>query len=326
MFPFQEAKIMGAKGEQVVLGLKLGGRAVRLVQLRHLDDGFLLLKCGSERLPLDLGLESLMDQDGRSRIVDAISSVLESYRIETKTVATSIDSKFAIVKRVPLEEGLKKEEELRSYIYWQAGQYILAPVEEYVVDFQLMSPDKGEAILVAARKEVIDGYVQVLEAVGLDPVVIDVDCFAIHNAFELNYRPGAGQVVAVVNVEPNLNDIVVLRAGEFYFQESFAGQQVNAEGASYDLLCAVISRRLKGAFSTLEPEKEGYDKIFLSGHGALDSRLAQYLGLQHGSPIETANPFLRVRVDPSLAEQKDFSKEASKYMISLGLAIRREEK
>lgn len=327
---------MNAKGNQSVLGLKFGNRSVRFVDLCHLDDGYQLISCGEGELFQDLNIEGLMNLGERYKMADAITSVLESHQVETRSVVTSIDTQLAIVKRVPLEEQLRGEE-LRDYIQWQAGQYIIAPLDEYVVDFQHVDPEEREAILVAARRAVVNSYAEVLEAAGLIPIVVDVDCFAIYNALEFNYYSWGEGAVAVVNVEPHLNDIVILRSGKFWLQESFGRQHVvdqagstsspssSSSEVSFELSCAVISRKLREALSALEAEggKGVYNKIFLSGSEALDSRLAQYLSFQHGSPVETVDPFLKVRVDPALVGREGFSKEAPKYLICLGLAIRK---
>ena len=104
-----------AEAKRQVLGLKLIDRFVRFVDLHPLDNGYQLLNYGEGELFQPVTMDILMDEGERYKVADAIASVLETTGVETRQVVTAIDSQLAIVRRVPLEEGLM-EEELSDYM------------------------------------------------------------------------------------------------------------------------------------------------------------------------------------------------------------------
>jgi type IV pilus assembly protein PilM len=85
------------------------------------------------------------------------------------------------------------EAELDESIYWEAEQYIPFDIQDVNLDYQILDAGTGrskgtmEVLLVAAKKEKIADYTGVIAQAGRTPVVVDVDAFALQNAYELNY-------------------------------------------------------------------------------------------------------------------------------------------
>jgi len=108
-------------------------------------------------------------------------------------------------------------EELEDQIQWEAEQYIPFDVNEVNLDFQILDANEDEGqmdvLLVAAKKDLIDDYVQVITEAGLNPVAIDVAGFAVQNAYELNYDPEPDAVTALVNIGGQVVNINVIRNG-----------------------------------------------------------------------------------------------------------------
>ena len=124
-----------------------------------------------------------------SAITEAIREAIDNGKIKTKNVAAAVSGHSVIVKKVSLPA--MSREELDEQIRWEAEQYIPFDVNEVNLDFQILGGgnDEGqmEVLLVAAKKDLIDDYVQVIHEAGLVPVAIDVAAFAVENAFEANY-------------------------------------------------------------------------------------------------------------------------------------------
>jgi len=155
------------------------------------------------------------------------------------------------VKRVNLPQ--MSREELEDQIQWEAEQYIPFDVNEVNLDFQILDSNEEEGqmdvLLVAAKKDLIDDYVQVISEAGLNPVAIDVAGFAIQNAYEANYEQDPEAVVALVNIGAQVVNINVLRNGIPAFT-----RDIMTGGAQYT---EEIQKALSVSFDEAERIKKG---------------------------------------------------------------------
>src|SRR5204863_521289 len=94
--------------------------------------------------------------------------------------------------------------------------------------------------------EIINSYTEAIAAAELEPVVVDVDYFALENMFELNYDPPAGQPVALVNVGARYSSINILKEG----RSTFTGD-VPVGGAEYNDALARPPRGAAGRWRRL---------------------------------------------------------------------------
>ena len=108
-------------------------------------------------------------------------------------------------------------EELSQNIEVEAEQFIPFDISEVNVDFQILgqkdeSDEQMEVILVAAKKEVIDQYMYLLVESGLKPTIIDVDVFALENAFSKSW-PDLTGTAALIDIGANKMNINVIKDG-----------------------------------------------------------------------------------------------------------------
>ncbi len=202
-------------GKTSVIGLDIGASSVKAVEIamKSRDKGFELRSLGQASLPSEAIVQGAFLNS--SAIVDAIREAIDSGRITGKDVAASVSGHSVIVKRVNLPQ--MSREELEDQIQWEAEQYIPFDVNEVNLDFQILESNEDEGqmdvLLVAAKKDLIDDYYQVICEAGLNPVAIDVAGFAIQNAYEANYEQDPEAVVALVNIGAQVVNINVLRNG-----------------------------------------------------------------------------------------------------------------
>lgn len=202
-------------GKSSVIGLDIGSSSVKAVEiaLKSRDKGFELKGFGKAALPSEAIVQGAFLNS--SAIVEAIREAFESGNIRGKDVVAAVSGHSVIVKRVNLP--LMSREELEDQIQWEAEQYIPFDVNEVNLDFQILDSNEGEGqmdvLLVAAKKDLIDDYVQVIQEAGLNPCAIDVAGFAVQNAYELNYEPDSDGVVALVNIGAQVVNINILRSG-----------------------------------------------------------------------------------------------------------------
>jgi type IV pilus assembly protein PilM len=202
-------------GRTSVIGLDIGSSSVKAVEIamKSRDKGFELRSLGQAPLPSEAIVQGAFLSS--SAIVDSIREAIENGRISGKDVAASVSGHSVIVKRVNLPQ--MSREELEDQIQWEAEQYIPFDVNEVNLDFQILESNEDEGqmdvLLVAAKKDLIDDYVQVITEAGLNPVAIDVAGFAVQNAYEVNYEQDPDAVVALVNIGSQVVNINVLRNG-----------------------------------------------------------------------------------------------------------------
>jgi type IV pilus assembly protein PilM len=268
-----------------------------------------------------------------------------------------------IVKKVSLPTMTR--EELEDQIQWEAEQYIPFDVNEVNLDFQILETSEGEGqmdvLLVAAKKDLIDDYVQVISEAGLNPVAIDVAAFAVENSYEINYQPEPQGVVALVNIGAQVVNINVVQDGVPAFTRDITtgGNQYTEEiqkvlavsfdeaerlkrGGSAaeqsqevvpqevehairsvtDTVVGEISRSLD--FFTATATESRIGKILLCGGGAKVTGFVDAFRERTGYDVEVLNPLSRML--PSKGFDVDFLDDVGPALgVGVGLATRRLE-
>lgn len=232
-----------------VIGLDIGSSSVKAVEVVPRGNGFELLHLGVATLPHDAIVEGAFLN--ASAIADAIREAIAKSGSKAKHAAAAVSGHSVIVKKisVPAMTAAELEESIR----WEAEQYIPFDVNEVNLDFEILQAGDAErpmeVLLVAAKKDLIDDYVNLISEAGLTPSVIDVAGFAVENAFETNYGSNPEEVVAIINIGAQTSTINVLAGGVPAFTRDVAtgGNQYTAE----------IQRALSVAFDEAERIKIG---------------------------------------------------------------------
>ena len=174
---------------------------------------------GSEPVPPDSIVDGAIIDGGA--VAEAIRRLFTSGAIKTRDVAASLSGNAVIVKKITLPQ--MSDSELAESIYWEAEQYIPFDIQDVNLDYQIL--DKGgdggkatmDVLLVAAKKEKIADYTGVIAQAGRSAVVVDVDAFALQNAYEVNYGIEPGAVVALLNAGASATNINILNGDQSVF-------------------------------------------------------------------------------------------------------------
>ncbi len=345
------------KTKKEILGIDIGASAVKLVQLREAKGVFRLVNMGVRPLPPEAIVDnSIMDA---SSVVEAIRELVGSLKVKTRNVATSISGHSVIIRKISLP--VMAEEELESRIQYDAEQYIPFEINEVYLDFQILGEDPNDpsqmkVMLVAAKRDFVNDYLAVFKEAGLNPVVVDVDGFAVQNMFEANYGMGEEEVFGLVNMGAAALNINVIRSGESVFTRDIqvGGNMFNEElqkrlGLSGELaeraklgesveggdpkvvaeiiadaaenLSQEVQRSLDFFSATSSDEK--VQKLYLTGGISRISQVAVSLKNRLGIPVEVVDPFRGLVVN-----QKEFDPEyldavGPMLSVAIGLAMRR---
>ncbi len=337
------------------IALDIGSSFIKLVQLKGSKGNYHLVKFGIVPLPPEVIVEgAVMDA---ARVVDAIKELMASQRVKTKDVVLSVSGSSVIIKRISVAD--MSDEELSESIKWEAEQYIPFSIDDVNVDFQKLGPgdQEGQAdvLLVAVKKDKINDYINLVKEAGLEPVVLDVDAFALANMYELNYDMEAG-ITALLNIGASVMNINILKDGMSIFTRDITvggnrytealqrdlgltyedAEKVKrgepAEGAPQDQIAGIMSsvtedivaetqRSLEFFRSTTGSEQ--VSRVLVSGGCATISNFTSVLAQRIEIPVEITNPFKNIKVDPKRFNPMLLQEAGPQSAIAVGLAIRR---
>jgi type IV pilus assembly protein PilM len=339
-----------------LVGLDIGSDSIKVAQIEKTRHGFELTKLGMvELLPEAIVEGEVMD---RELVIDAISQLFHQHDIKSRNLVTALSSRTVIIKKITMD--LMTEEEVRESLKFEAEQHIPFDIDEVTLSFQIIrfleDINQMEVLLVAAKTEATYSLVELLSDAHLTPYVIDVDIFAIQNAFEFNYEPSPDETVALVNIGSASTIINVFNSGvplftrelpiasRTFLQTLQKNLNVNYEFASKILRTgghpgkesidlpailqpayAELSAAIKRSFTFLkksEKDQSPIDKIYLCGGAVNSPGLFEYMQVQDSLPVAICDPFEKIYYDPDIFKGIEISSVAPSLMLVIGLALR----
>ena len=171
-----------------LIGLDIGSRSIKVAEIVETKGGSTLKNFDSIDIAHGAIEEGTINDPGT--VAESLQQLLKSSGIKETNVAVSIGGYSVIVKKIVVQS--MAEEQLQETIHFEAEQYIPFDISDVNLDFQILgesesNPNQMNVILVAAKKEMVDDYINLVNLAGLDPCIIDVEAFALQNSFEANY-------------------------------------------------------------------------------------------------------------------------------------------
>ncbi|NIQ39087.1 MAG: type IV pilus assembly protein PilM [Proteobacteria bacterium] len=346
--------VLGKKKD--VIGLDIGSSSIKVVELNETKRGHRLVNSAMASIPPEAIVDgSLMDS---VVIVDTIRELIKSFKVRTKEVATSVSGHSVIVKKISLP--VITEDELAESIQWEAERYIPFDASDVNIDFQILGANEEndelmDVILVAAKKDIINDYLNVLLEAGLNAVIVDIDAFALENMYQANYPMKRGEIVGLVDIGANVMNINVMKDGISAFtRDVFKGGSsitdeiqkhlhVDYEEAEAlkigskidDSKQQAIDNILKTASSDFASEvgqslgyfqktsNQNVDKVFISGGCAKIEGLSKVIEAQIGVPVEVVDPFQNIEITKKDLTLDYISDISPMMAVGVGLALRR---
>ncbi|MCU7836364.1 MAG: pilus assembly protein PilM [gamma proteobacterium symbiont of Taylorina sp.] len=340
-----------------MLGVDISSSAIKLLELSHSGNKYKVEAYTVEPLPPNsVSEKNITDVEA---VGEAVKKAVKRSGTRQRDVALAVAGSAVITKVVQMPADLS-EDELEGQIMVEADQYIPYSLDEVNLDFEVQGPSESspehiDVLLAASRSENVDIRVASAELGGLNAKVIDVEAYAIENAFSLlaPQLPNAAKdmVVAVFDVGATMTTLNVLHdLKTIYTREAvFGGKQLTEEiqrryGLSFEE--AGMAKKQGGlpdnyAPEVLEPFKEAMvqqisrslqfffsssqfstvDHIVLAGGNASISGIDQLIEQRQGISTSIANPFANMVLSPKIKAQV-LSNDASSLMIACGLALR----
>ena len=342
---------MGLFGRaRVSAGLDIGSGFVKLVVIDHSKSEPEIVQVATSPLVPDAIVEGeVMDP---VLVAETVRAVVESAGLKKTDVVAAVGGHDVIVKPIPMDR--MSETDAREVIRWEAEQHVPFDMENVQLDFQILDPEgtgpQMRVLLVAAKRELIENRMSLLADAGLTPSVIDVDAFALHNAFEQNYPNAMGGLIALVNIGHETTNVNLLENGvpilvrdipfgsrrlrealqrERGFTAELAENTLQGKGS--DDIRSLVEERVDelavgveraAAFIVAQSGGEGIGRVFLSGGGAAIPGMVVALGNRLGVRTEVANPLQRVAVRPEVMQSVPIDEFGPMLMLPVGLALR----
>jgi type IV pilus assembly protein PilM len=348
-------KLFGTKSPPVI-GLDIGTSSIRLLQLSKHGSSFRIDHFAIEPLPQGVIVEkSVQDIEA---ISEAIRSAVRNSGSNAKHCAVAVSGSAVFTKTISLPSNLA-DSDIESQVQIEANQYIPYPLDEISLDFEVLGPSPRNAdfvdiLLAASKNENVESRQDALESLGLKARFVDVESFAIANAFELiRQRDGirSSETVGIFDIGHDLSRLLILRNGRVTYTRDhpFGGSQLIEEiMRRYDMtpeqasffkrgepgpedfedevlepfmlnVVHQISRALQ--FYSSSSEFSNIRTIYLAGTMAPLNGLTDVVEQELGITTRIADPVSGLELAPSVAVSA-LTKNAPNLMVSMGLALR----
>ena len=344
------------KKNKHLVGLDIGSRAIKAGELVDSKKGYVLKNFAMADIASGIIEDGVIQK--HEDLADTIRNLFESYRFKNRNVAFSIGGYSVIVKKISVQSA--PEDQLPGLISMEAEQYIPFDIQDVSIDFQVLgksdtSQNQLNVLLVAAKNEVVNDYAQVVEMAGLTPCILDIDAFALQNAFEANYAP-AEENIALIDVGASKTSLNIVRGSSSLFMrdvsqgcgqinQKIAGQvdctleeaeEIKLSGSSQKLppeeldkiissvvvnWCLEIRRALDFFYSSFP--NDPVRKIILSGGGGHIQPFRETLALETSALVETINPFRNVIMEKNQFDPAYLEMISPQAAICMGLSMRR---
>jgi len=354
MFPFGSQK-------QAMLGLDISSAVVKLLELGKFTGRsgaqYRVEAYAAEPLPPNAVVENnIVDVDA---VGQAVKNAVRRSGTRNRQAAVAVSGSAVITKMITMPASLP-EFEMENQIQLEADQYIPYPLEEVNIDFEVQgvnakNPEMVDVLLAACRSENVDARVAALELAGLKPAIVDIEAYALENAFSqiADQLPDKGveQTVAIADIGATTTTLSVLHNNAIIYtrDQNFGGRQLTEEiqrryGLSYqeagmakrqgglpdnygpevlepfkEAVAQQVSRSLQFFFSS--SNYNSVDSMVLAGGCASIPGIDELIEEKIGTPTMVANPFANMSVSSKVKPQS-LSNDAPALMIACGLALR----
>ena len=344
--------LFGFGGSTKTIGLDIGSGLLKLVVIDHGKGDPTLIGVSVTPVLADAIVEGEIMDPGI--VSETIQGLFKSAGLKQKRVVVAVGGRDVIIKKIQVDR--MKESEAFEVIRWEAQQHVPFDIEAVELDFQILDPESEglqmDVLLVAAKRDLVEDKVQLLSQAGLQAAVVDVDAFALHNAFELNHPEAMEGVVALLNIGHELTNVNVLDAGvplltrdltigtrkireDLQRERGLSADDADAllKGfeRSPDLDPFVQSRgdeiavgveRASAFLQSASRDAGAIQRIYCCGGGARIPGLIEVLGQKLKMPVEVANPVQRLKVEDGVFDTINIDEVAPLLMLATGLALR----
>jgi len=338
------------------VGLDIGNHSLKLVKLNHGPNGYFLEATGIKELPI--GTIEGSEIKNKDVLIDAIVTLIDQCDPSIVELVISMSGHGIISDKFTFK--VEPNDNPEEIILWEAGQRSPFDVDDITLDYKILhrnpATNEIEVLLVAAKNQIMQNYIDLLYEAGKKPVIIEVDAFAVNNCYSLECGDESEGTVALLNIGHDLTNITFIKdgiyhstrdistAGDFFNKTVQRNMGLSAEDAmmaikkrttqsidmdlmqqSIEYAAEELSSGIDLAFSYFKSSEkcEGIDKIVLSGGGAYIPHIIEFLEKRHQTKVQIANPLSRLEYNPGLFGSMNPLNISALLTVAIGLALRK---
>ena len=339
-------------GGKTTVGLDIGSGFLKLVAIDHGKGEPQLSGVSVTPVLADAIVEGEIMDPGI--VSDTIQGLFKTAGIKQKRVVVAVGGRDVIIKKIQVDR--MKQSEAYDVVRWEAQQHVPFDIEAVELDFQILDPDgeglQMDVLLVAAKRDLVEDKVQLLAQAGLEAEVVDVDAFALHNAFGVNHPEAMEGLTALLNIGHELTNVNVLdhgiplltrdlTVGTRKIREDLQRERgISADDAEAMLKgferspdldpyvqgrgeeIAVGVERASAFLQSASREAGSIQRVYCCGGGARVPGLTDILHQRLNMPVEVANPIQRLSVKDGVFDAVNLDEVAPLLMLATGLALR----
>ncbi len=364
---------MSIPRKKQLVGLDIGSFSIKLVEINHNKKGRVLKNFGVALLPEGAIVEGLIQRP--EEVSSVIENLFRNLKVRNKKVSLSISGFSVIAKKIRVDTSDKKD--IEKTIRDEAEEYIPFDIDDVNMDFDILEPEHfleqdnvdeeseetsnvRDVMVVAAKKDIVNSYMDMLEDIRLAPTIMDVDIFALQNAFEIS-RPwdpqSENKCIALVNIGAEKIGINIIKDNISLFTRvscPFGGMQItgllmsklklgfeeaeklklggraineNEKDMVEDIVGSVVSEWVREIKSNIDFVYSTYpdeliEKIFVTGGASSIPGFKSYLGTETNIPVYELNPFANLIIDKDRFDINYLNLMAPQSAVAVGLALR----
>src|SRR3954468_18374237 len=174
-------------GKKNLVGVDIGSSSIKAVEIQGKPGNLQLVSLGFENLQPDSIVDGQIME--LNDVANVISSLFREHQIKTDRIAAGVSGHSVIVKNIVVPQ--MSEEELEESIDWHAEEHIPFDIADVSLDYQITgrTHEALQVLMAACKRDKIANIKQAIQLAGKQPVIIDVDAFALQNCYEVNYQP-----------------------------------------------------------------------------------------------------------------------------------------
>ena len=296
----------------MAVGIDIGNCSIKLIELQEKKGKLELLKCAANSVSGDDIKTSLKD-------------ILSLSKLSSKRVNVSLSGPSVIVRYIEMPP--MKREELMSAIKFEAEKYIPFDIKEAIVDCAVLdkspSGNTNRILLVAAKKEKVNSYMEMLKELGMDISSIDVDTTAIFNAFQrIGLEAKQESVYAMADIGAKLSNMNIVAKGQPYFTRDILWGGMDAGNPEAPVFEKFVSE-IRMSFDYFETQfGKNVERFYISGGSSYLLNIRDFLKESLGMDVILWNPFDGIKI-PDEANSKEIRDFPAQFAVAVGLALRK---
>jgi type IV pilus assembly protein PilM len=355
------------KSQNGLVGVDIGSSSVKVVELKEKRGRYELVTLALNNLAPDVIADGVILD--ASSVSSTIKKMFEENNISTLQVATSVSGQSVIIKRITVAAA--SEEDLEQAIQHEITHNVQLDLTNFNVSYYVLGAVKEQdslnwqadryrgvhqmdVLLLAAHRERVQTRTNLLVQAERTAVVVDIDAFAMQNAFELSYEPPADQAVALLNIGASTMNINITRGGVPLFTRDVstggnrytdvlqkeldltieeaerlkvgievARVQPEAEVPHLESVSQDLLSEVQAVFDEFhETMPDPIQAIYLAGGSARIRGLAAVLQAQLKVPVEIIDPFRKIHCNPAKFDRDFVANLAPRMAVAVGLALR----